>query len=167
MSIYGCFKSINWENYILPHFNMLLWHAICNIITGCLSHKRSTSKQAGFCPMWIDLCVLRIIGLIFDLLIVVCGIVTVVYTTKWASRYGWVGQPYCIALLAAIVYATYAITSYDTWNWNLIAGHHIRNVMHQHTKVLQMPKTPTLRARMKTCKFPNLLFASEKLDRVG
>jgi hypothetical protein len=93
---------------------MLLWHAICNIITGCLSHKRSTSKQAGFCPMWIDLCVLRIIGLIFDLLIVVCGIVTVVYTTKWASRNGWVGQPYCIALLAAIVYATYAITSYDT-----------------------------------------------------
>jgi len=64
--------------------------------------------------MWIDLCAWRISGLVFDFLIIVAGIVTVVYTTKWATRKGWVGQPYCIALLGVIVYATYAITSYDT-----------------------------------------------------
>ncbi len=63
--------------------------------------------------MWPNLCPWGTFSLVIDILFLIVGIVLVVRTTKWALRKGWVGEKYCIALLAAIVIMTYICLHYD------------------------------------------------------
>ena len=63
--------------------------------------------------MFFDLCPWGTIGLIVDICFVLIGIIVALVVTKMAAKKGWVGEWYCIALLAAIVFTTYALASYD------------------------------------------------------
>lgn len=60
----------------------------------------------GLCP-W------GTFGLIMHTLFLIIGIIVAVMVTRWAIRRGMVGEKYCIALLLAIVFATYACMNYD------------------------------------------------------
>lgn len=91
--------------------------------------------------MWIDY-FSNNSGVIFDVFILIIGIKTVICITNWAANKGWVGQPYCITLLAAIVYATYAITSYDTGKMKCDCGP--PNIK---CNAFQEPKDPSFNAK--------------------
>lgn len=63
--------------------------------------------------MSFNLCPWGTLNLVIHILFLVAGVILVINTTKWALKKGWVGEKYCIALLLAIVFATYACISYD------------------------------------------------------
>ncbi len=63
--------------------------------------------------MWSELCPWGTVGVIVDIAFLIIGIVVVLVLTKWAMNKGWVGEKYCIVLLLAVVFATYACAHYD------------------------------------------------------
>lgn len=63
--------------------------------------------------MWSELCPWRVVGLIFDIILLIVAIYSVSRLTKWALMKGWVGEKYIIVLLIAIVFGWYVLMHYD------------------------------------------------------